>query len=188
MKAALLSGMLALLLCSGCAAGGASAQTESAAASRPVPVYRLAPDDKIKITVYGEDALTGEYLVRSDGTISFPLVGAVKADGLTLAEFQDALTARLGATALTDPKVTADIEEYRPFYILGEVNKAGQYPYRVGMTVNAAVATAGGFTYRANHKTVAIQHRGEAGERKYRLQSDLPVQPGDTIRVLERFF
>lgn len=187
MKTALLSGMLALLLCSGCASGGASA-ADVAPASMTTPVYRLAPDDKIKITVYGEDALTGEYLVRSDGNISFPLVGAVKASGLTLAEFQAALTAKLGETALNDPKVTADIEEYRPFYILGEVNKAGQYPYRVGMTVNAAVATAGGFTYRANHKTVAIQHRGEAGEQKYRLRPDLQILPGDTVRVLERFF
>ncbi|HWW63640.1 MAG TPA: polysaccharide biosynthesis/export family protein [Sphingomonadaceae bacterium] len=185
-RATLLSGMIAFLLCTGCAGGAAT--VDNPQASRPIPVYHLAPDDKIKITVYGEDALTGEYIVRSDGDVSFPLVGAVKASGLTLAEFQAALTAKLAAGALNNPRVTAVIEEYRPFYILGEVNKAGQYPYRVGMTVNAAVATAGGFTYRANHKTVAIQHRGEAGEQKYRLTPDLPVMPGDTVRVLERFF
>jgi len=175
------------LLCAGCA-GDARSVAAPSAARQTMPAYRLAADDKVKITVYGEDTLTGEYLVGSDGTISFPLIGMVKAGGLTLAELQAALAQRLGTGYLNDPKVNADIVEYRPFYILGEVNKAGQYPYRVGMTVNAAVATAGGFTYRANHRTVAIQHFGEAGERKYQLTSDLPVLPGDTVRVLERFF
>lgn len=187
MKIAATLALSLALLCSACATDSAPA-TDASHATRPIPVYKLAPDDKIKVGVYGEEALTGEYLVGSDGTVSFPLIGMVKAGGLTLAQFQALLTERLAAAALNDPKVTVDILEYRPFYILGEVNKAGQYPYRVGMTVNAAVATAGGFTYRANHKSVAIQHRGEAGEQKYELRSDLPVMPGDTIRVLERFF
>jgi len=177
---------LAALLCMGFAVG-AEARTEASDVVQPVPVYRLAPDDRLKIIVYGEDDLSGEYLVGSDGNLSFPLIGMVKATGLTLAEVQAALTTRLGAGYLNSPKVSADIVAYRPFYILGEVNKAGQYPYRVGLTVNAAVATAGGFTYRANHKSIAIQHAG-AGEEKIRLTPDLLVNPGDTIRVLERFF
>jgi protein involved in polysaccharide export with SLBB domain len=150
--------------------------------------YRLAPDDKVKIAVYGETPLTGEYLVGSDGRISFPLVGMVMAGGLTLAELQQSLTERLNSAYLNDAKVNVDIVEYRPFYILGEVNKAGQYPYKVGLTVRAAVATAGGFTYRANTKKIAIQRRGETVEAKTRLTPDLLVRPGDTIRVLERFF
>jgi protein involved in polysaccharide export with SLBB domain len=150
--------------------------------------YRLAPDDKIKIAVYGETPLTGEYLVGSDGRISFPLVGMVEAGGLTLAELQQNLTERLNAAYLNDAKVNVDIVEYRPFYILGEVNKAGQYPYKVGLTVRAAVATAGGFTYRANTKKVAVQRGGETVEQKTKLTPDLLVRPGDTIRVLERFF
>ncbi len=150
-------------------------------------VYRLSADDRVKIVVYGEEDLSGEYLVGSDGAVSFPLVGTLKAAGLTLAQFRDALALRL-RKSLKDPKVSADIVSYRPFYILGEVNKPGQYPFRVDMTVNAAVATAGGFTYRANHKSVAVQHAGETGEHRYRLTPDLHLTAGDTIRVLERFF
>lgn len=156
--------------------------------AQSIPVYRLAPDDKVKIDVYGEAELSGQYLVGSDGRISFPLVGMVNAGGLTLAQLQDVLTQRLGARYLKHPKVSADIVEYRPFFILGEVNRAGQYPYRVGMTIDAAVATAGGFTYRANKRSVAIKHFGEAGEHKIKLTPDLLVNPGDTVRVLERFF
>jgi protein involved in polysaccharide export with SLBB domain len=164
---------------------GSRAQPDSGASDS---TYRLAADDKIKIAVYGETPLTGEYLVGSDGRISFPLVGMVEAGGLTLAELQRKLTERLNDTYLNDAKVTVDVVEYRPFYILGEVNKAGQYPYKVGLTVRAAVATAGGFTYRANTKKIAIQHRGETTEQKTALTADLQVRPGDTIRVLERFF
>lgn len=156
-------------------------------AKEAASVYHLAPDDRIKVVVYGEDDLTGEYLVGSDGAVSFPLIGSIQVNGLSLAEFRQALAVQL-SHSLKDPRVSADLVGYRPFYILGEVNKAGQYPFRIGMTVNAAVATAGGFTYRANHKTVAIQHVGETGEHRYRLAPDLQVSAGDTIRVLERFF
>lgn len=156
-------------------------------AKEQVAIYRLAPDDRIKVVVYGEEDLSGEYVVGSDGAVSFPLIGSIKANGLSLAEFREALAGSL-RHSLKDPRVSADLVGYRPFYILGEVNKAGQYPFRIGMTVNAAVATAGGFTYRANHKTVAIQHVGEAGEHRIRLTPDLQVGAGDTVRVLERFF
>ena len=174
--------------------GSAAAQPLEAAPAQPVtttagvPVYKLAPDDKLKITVFGEAELTGEYLVGSDGNLSFPLIGMVPVSGLTLAELQALLTTRLGASYLKEPKVSADVIGYRPFYILGEVSRAGQYPYRVGMTINAAVATAGGFTYRANRKRVVIQHFGDKNEQKVQLTSDLMISPGDTIRILERFF
>ena len=156
-------------------------------AKEAASVYRLAPDDRIKIVVYGEEDLTGEFVVGSDGAVSFPLIGSIQANGLSLAQFRQALATQL-RHSLKDPRVSADLVGYRPFYILGEVNKPGQYPFRVGMTVNAAVATAGGFSYRANHKTVAIQHVGEAREHRYRVVPDLQVGAGDTIRVLERFF
>jgi len=165
-------------------AGAAPREPEAQA----IPVYRLAPDDKVKIDVYGETELSGQYLVGSDGRISFPLIGMVQAGGLTLAQLQERLTQQLGARYLKHPKVSADIVEYRPFFILGEVNHSGQFPYRFGMTITAAVATAGGFTYRANKHSVGIKHFGEAGEHKLKLTPDLLVSPGDTIRVLERFF
>lgn len=170
------------------AAPMAPARAQPVDASAEAPVYRLAADDKLRITVFGEPDLTGPFTVGSDGNLSFPLIGSVKAAGLTVAELQAALTSRLGAKYLKNPKVAAELVDYRPFYILGEVNKAGQYPYRAGISVVAAVATAGGFTYRANHKTVAIKHIGTPGEEKVKLTPDLLVQPGDTIRVLERFF
>lgn len=168
--------------------GGMVDSVPTARVAAEVPVYRLGADDKVRINVYGEDALNAEYLVGSDGSISFPLLGMVQAKGLTLAELQALLTRRLGESVLNDPKVSVDIVEYRPFYVLGEVQKAGQYPYRTGMTVFAAIATAGGFTYRANEKTVMIQRYGETVERSFPLSPQTIIAPGDTIRVKERYF
>jgi polysaccharide export outer membrane protein len=159
----------------------------SAAAAAPY-VYHLGPDDKLRIAVYGEDPMAGEYLVNAEGSVSFPLVGMIKASGLTLSEFSSALSAALAAKFLKDPKVVVDVVEYRPIYVLGEVNKAGQYPYRSGMTVLGAVATAGGFTYRANAKVAMVRHPDEPGEASRPLTADLPVYPGDTIRIRERYF
>jgi len=151
-------------------------------------VYRLGPDDKVRIAVYGEDPLAGEYTVNAEGLISFPLIGMVKADGLTLSEFSNSLTDQLDAKVLKKPRVVVDLIDYRPVYVLGEVNKAGQYPYKSGMTVLAAVATAGGFTYRANAKVVMVRHPGQQAEARQPLTADLPVYPGDTIRIRERYF
>lgn len=177
----------ATLACaSGCA--GTPDVTAAPAATSEIPVYSLGADDRLRINVYGEDALNAEYLVGSDGNISFPLIGMIQAKGLTIAELRAELTRRLGESALNDPKVSVDVVEYRPFYVLGEVQKAGQYPYRTGMTVVAAIATAGGFTYRANQKTVMIQRFGTPAEESYRLGPQTIVLPGDTIRVKERHF
>jgi len=167
--------------------GNRGVAPDAALPAMEIPVYKLAADDKVKVTVFGEEALTGTFLVGSDGNISYPLLGSVPAKGLTLAQLTQQLTTRLGGS-VKNPRVSADIAEYRPFFILGEVNRPGQYPYRTGMTVNSAVATAGGFTYRANQKRVLIQHLGEAGERRYELSAGLPILPGDTVRVGERYF
>lgn len=181
-----LSVALCAALLSGC--GGGTALTPGPALTGQAPVYRVAPDDKVRVTVFGETELTNTYTIGSDGTIAMPLIGNVKVAGLTLPELQGEIAQRLSRGYIRNPKVAADIPEYRPFYILGEVNRSGQYPYRVGMTVEAAVATAGGFTYRANRKVVAIKHGREPGEKRYRLSSDLIILPGDTVRVLERYF
>lgn len=174
------------IMLSGC--GTAADRVPVASVATEVPVYRLGADDKVRINVYGEDPLNAEYLVGSDGNISFPLLGMVAAKGLTLAELQALLTLRLAQSAIVDPKVSVDIVEYRPFYVLGEVQKAGQYPYRTGLTIMAAVATAGGFTYRANHKVVMIQRFGEVAEQRLPLTPQTLVLPGDTIRIKERHF
>ena len=165
-------------------ASGASAQVATPA--EPA-AYRLGIDDKVRMVVYGEEQLSGDFVVGSQGAISPPLIGQVVIAGLTVAEAQKKLAEVYGASYINDPKVSLDVIEYRPFYILGEVNKAGQYPYRIGMTVLRAVATAEGFTYRAHKKKVAIQ--GSDGiERIVKLNAQTPVQPGDTIRILERYF
>lgn len=179
-----------ILLClSGCANDIVSSPSSaSAAPASDSAEYRVTVDDKLQIGVFGEDRLTGSYIVASDGTIAFPLLSSVKVVGLTTDQIRETLTRQLGAGYLTNPKVTVAMAEYLPFFVLGEVNSAGQYSYRPGMTVLAAIATAKGFTYRADKKHVLIQHRGAAAEELYDLTPSLKLQPGDTIRLKERFF
>jgi polysaccharide export outer membrane protein len=153
-----------------------------------MPGYSMGPGDKLRITVYDEEGLTGEYTVSARGTISVPLVGEIPAAGGTISQLQAALTFRLAKGIINDPQVAAEIVEYRPFFILGEVNKPGQYPYSVGLTIYSAVATAQGFTYRANTRKVLIRHAGETIEQRVRIGAATPIMPGDTVRVLERFF
>jgi polysaccharide export outer membrane protein len=150
--------------------------------------YRLGPRDKVRINVFGEPNLSGEFFVSGNGQISFPLVGDVEAANSTVAEFQARLENALRQGYLKEPHVSAEVLTYRPFYILGEVNKPGEYPYSNGLNVLNAVATAGGFTYRAQKKNVHIRRADETEEKKYDLTSDLLVSPGDTIRITERFF
>jgi protein involved in polysaccharide export with SLBB domain len=150
--------------------------------------YVLAAGDKLKISVYGEEGLTGEYIVSSDGRISLPLVGNVRAAGLTVHQFQDSLVKSYEDGFLKDPKITAEVEVARPFFILGEVKSPGQYPCLNGLTVTNAIATAGGFTYRAVTDEVMIRHANQDKEAKVPLTNTTPVFPGDTIRVEERWF
>ncbi|MBO9709897.1 MAG: polysaccharide export protein [Caulobacter sp.] len=173
------------------APSGAWAQTAAPTAA-PIDAgqldYQLGAGDKVRITVYGEPNLSGEFFVSSAGVISLPLVGDVKAAGLTVAAFQDAAQKALSDGYLKDPRVAAEVLTFRPFYILGEVMKPGTYPYTSGLTVLNAVATASGFTYRANKNVVFIKHNGETNEVKQELTPSTTVAPGDTIRIGERFF
>lgn len=181
--------LAASLLLSGCQNGPTNGSpqilqaAEAAAAS-----YRLAPGDKVRVTVFGEDNLSGEYTVLPDGNIVLPLAGNVKAIGLTFAQLQDSISTALQRGYVKDPNVTVQVASLRPFYILGEVKKPGQYSYMPDLTVLAAVATAEGFTYRADMSSVYIRHAHEAAERKYKLTVSTIVQPGDTIRITERYF
>lgn len=172
----------------------AMAQTQpvaEAAAQRPAYIgseYRLGPGDKVRLIVFGEESLSGQFVVSGNGKVSLPLVGDVDAASLTVGEFQEEVVAALRQGYLKEPRVSAEVLTYRPFYILGEVNKPGEYPYSSGLTVLNAVATAGGFTYRAQTKRVYIRRHSETNEKPYDLQSETPVSPGDTIRIGERFF
>ncbi|NBB66095.1 polysaccharide export protein [Pseudomonas sp. ODNR1LW] len=170
------------------AAVGLAEAPVDAGVVRTVPEYRLGAADKVRVNVYGEEALTGEFIVGGSGRISMPLIGEVQAAGLTITEFQTEVAEALKKGYINEPRVSAEVLNYRPFYILGEVNKPGEYPYTNNLTVLNAVATAEGFTYRANTRQVYIKRADGTGEQAYPLTTATQVAPGDTIRIGERFF
>jgi protein involved in polysaccharide export with SLBB domain len=186
----LLCGLFALV-CAACASSGAPAgsvsQGDSQALQRSLSDYKLGPGDQLRISVFDEPSLSGEFVVSPQGKISFPLLEEVNAQGLTVKEFNKSLETAL-LTYVRAPRVSSEVLVYRPFYILGEVVKPGTYPFAAGLTVQNAAATAGGFTYRADTRRVFIKHVGEERETAYPLTSQTPVQPGDTVRISERIF
>ncbi|MEG8037943.1 polysaccharide biosynthesis/export family protein [Sphingomonas sp. LR60] len=183
----------ALALLTACADRGAHLPLQSASSlgrERATPVdatYQLGVGDQIAIAVYGEPDLTRTYPINPDGTIEVPLAGTIKAQGRTIAAISALIRDRLADGFLRNPSVTGAIVSYRPFYILGEVNKPGQYSYQTGLTLDGAVALAGGYTYRAQKKYVFIRPES-GGEIRVEATPDLAVRPGDTIRFAERFF
>jgi protein involved in polysaccharide export with SLBB domain len=152
------------------------------------PSYVLGPSDRVRLKVYGEQDITGEYEVDTNGYISVPLAGRVKAAGLNTRQLEKAVAGALSRGLLKDPRVNAEVATYRPFFILGEVKKAGEYPYKSGLTVLDAVASAGGYTYRANESKVVIRRAGSNAEETIALDAPVRVFPGDNIRVPERYF
>jgi len=151
-------------------------------------VYRLSAGDKVRITVYGHEDLSGEFEVDGTGRLSLPLIQAVEAEGMTAKDLEEAITAKLQPDYLKNPRVSVDMLNYRPFYIIGEVNSPGSYPYVNGMTVLNAVAVAGGFTYRAHKDKVKLLRGGDDNQEEIRAKDDTLVLPGDVIEVPERFF
>jgi polysaccharide export outer membrane protein len=148
----------------------------------------LQSGEKIKVTVFGEDRLSGEYEINPAGYVALPLAGTLKAAGLSQSEFESVLAKKFATDYLRDPKVTVEVSGFLPFYILGEVSKPGEYPYKGGLNVLSAIALAGGSTYRATENTILIQHRGESGFHEYPMLPKVPVLPGDLIRVPQRYF
>ena len=184
------SALLAVaLLVSGCAGSRSLSQDEQQSlAEAATAAPKLQPGDKIRVTVFGEDKLSGEYELDQSGQISLPLAGTVQALGLTQAELEHALAKKFQSQYLKNPKVTVTIATLRPFYVTGEVTRPGEYPYKSGLNVLTAMAVAGGPTYRASRTTVQIQRLGETGLREYPISASVPILPGDVIRVPERYF
>lgn len=185
--------VLAGLALSGCnngpSLGPVSAEEKEALIrSAATTAPKLQPGEKIKVTVFGEDRLSGEYEVDPAGFVSLPLAGTVKAAGLSKPELEQALSKKFRGEYLRNPKVTVDVSSFRPFYILGEVGKPGEYAYRSGLNVMSAAALAGGTTYRASRSTALIQHVGEQGFKEYPFSPTIPILPGDLIRIPERYF
>ncbi len=161
----------------------------SAGTAADVTGYHLGSGDKLRITVYNEPALTGEYNVTPAGAVAFPLIGAVDVANHTIEQVTADIVRRLDTGYVHDPRVSIEVLNFRPFYILGEVNHPGEYPYSSGLTVEKAVALAGGFTYRANSKVVFVRRNNDASEGSVALRGvPVGVQPGDTIRIGERYF
>ncbi|MDE2111710.1 MAG: polysaccharide export protein [Alphaproteobacteria bacterium] len=165
-----------------------TADIRAPAASTDVSGYQLGTGDQLKITVFGETDLSGNYTVDNSGYLHLPLVGQVKATGRTLPQLEDLIQAKLAAGYIVNPRVSAEVTNYRPFYIIGEVNKPGEYSYVGGMNVLTAVALAGGYTYRADDSSVYIRHKGGKGEVSEPADQSTKIEPGDIIRVAERFF
>ncbi|MHB2170077.1 polysaccharide biosynthesis/export family protein [Alsobacter sp. R-9] len=156
--------------------------------SKAVPDIRITPGDKIRVTVFNEPNLSGEFDVDVTGNVSLPVAGTLKIAGMTRPQVEGILARRLKSEYLRDPKVTVDISNYRPFYILGEVKSPGAYPYKDKLNIMSAIATAGGETYRASRSAVYIQRGGTGPFFEYQLSPSVPVMPGDVVRLPERYF
>jgi protein involved in polysaccharide export with SLBB domain len=158
--------------------GGAPAET----------TYILGTGDKIHVTVFGEDDLGGDFEVDSNGFVRLPLIGPVRATGLSSHALEDRISTALEEGYLKEPRVNVEIVNYRPFYIIGEVNKPGQYPYVNEMTVINAVALAGGYTEKANDSWIYVRRLGEAAEEKLPADPTTRIEPGDVVRVAPTLF
>lgn len=151
--------------------------------------YRLGSGDEVRLITVGDDTLTGEFRISDSGMIALPLLGNVRASGLTPDELAARITqALVKGNLYTAPSVSAEITTYRPIFVLGEVSKPGQYPYQPGMTMVTAAAVAGGFTYRAivDYASVVRTRDNMAIEGKATRQTF--IQPGDVITIFERKF
>ena len=150
--------------------------------------YKLGTGDKLRVIVFGEADLGGEYVVDSGGFVRLPLIGQIHAAGDTVRQFENEVTSKLKDGYLKDPRVSAEVLNYRPFYIIGEITKPGEYAYVNGMSVLNAVALAGGYTPRADQRRVYIRRDGTGTEQTLSADQTTKVNPGDIIRVAERFF
>ena len=155
----------------------------------PVTAYHLGVDDQVRVITFGEDQLTGTFRINDSGIIAVPLLGAVKAQGLTSAQLADEITAELKRKQLLrDPSVSVEVSQYRPIFILGEVKNPGQYPYEPGMTMLTAVSVAGGFTYRGVKDYGSVVRLENGRPQEGILSRQGVVQPGDVITIYERTF
>ena len=166
----------------------ASPPAGSEASPISIDAYRLGAGDKIRVTVFGHEDLSGEFEVDGSGNVSLPLIRNIKAEGQTVGQLEQAIAGRLSPDYLRDPSINVEVLNYRPFFIYGEVNQPGSYPYVNGMKVVNAVAIAGGFTYRARTSKVRIIRGADPSRKPQDADRDTAVLPGDVIEVPERYF
>jgi polysaccharide export outer membrane protein len=185
----LAAALSALVILSAC--GSVEHVVDDSTAALPLlSGYRLAPGDKLKVNVFNEPDLSGEYQVSDDGRIAFPLIGELRAGGSSAEEVRQHLIDALRNGFVRNPRVTVEIANYRPINVVGEVRNAGQFTYRPGISIKDAIAMAGGYTYRANTGAVYVT-RSAGGEQisiDLKSKDGATVMPGDNIRVPERYF
>ena len=150
--------------------------------------YQLASGDRVRVIVFGQESLSNSFAVDGVGNIAMPLIGNVRAQGLTTAQLQTTIEARLREGYLREPRASVEVEAFRPFFVLGEVTVSGQYPFVHGMTVQNAIAIAGGFTPRGAQDHVELTRIVDGRSMTSTVPLSFPVRPGDTITVKERFF
>lgn len=166
----------------------AIAQAGAAPAAAGADAYRLGAGDKLRITVFNEETLSGEYEVDGSGVLALKLIGTIEAGGKTVPEITKAIEEKLKDGYLRNPSVAIEVLNYRPFYVLGEVKEPGKYAYVSGMTVLNAVALAGGYTYRAKQSRVLVIRANDPSKKEEVADPNTVIMPGDIIRVPERFF
>ena len=166
----------------------ALAPASAPAYAQGLDAYRLGPGDRLKVSVFGHPDESGEFEIDGSGNVAYPLLGRVSAEGRTLTEIQEYIRIELDRNFIVNPRVSVEIVNYRPFYIYGEVQRAGSYPFVAGLTVRRAVAIAGGFTRRARHAPVMVIREQQKGVAKTMAELDVPVFPGDIIEISRRPF
>ncbi|WP_240758977.1 polysaccharide biosynthesis/export family protein [Lichenicoccus roseus] len=177
-----LAGTLAL---SGCSGGADLPPLPDQASS----AYSLGPGDEVRVITVGEDSLSGDFHVSDAGNVAMPMLGAIKAAGMTTTQLGDEIEAEAkNRSILRDPQVSVEVTNYRPIFVLGEVAKPGQYPYQPGMTVLTAVTVAGGFTYRAVEDYASIVRSNGKTSVEGKVQRQSFVKPGDVVTIYERHF
>jgi polysaccharide export outer membrane protein len=166
----------------------AGGNPQAALAQESATAYRLGAGDKMRVTVFGHEDLSGEFEIDGSGNVSLPLIRNISVQGMTVRDVEEIIESRLKPEYLLNPRVSVEVINYRPFFIYGEVNKPGSYPYVNGMTVINAVAVAGGYTYRARQSKARITRAADPAKAARDVTPDTQVLPGDVIEIPERYF
>jgi polysaccharide export outer membrane protein len=179
---------LGLLLALGIGGGAACTQVVLSPAPEASAPWPLGPGDRLRIIVFEQNQLGGEFVVDQDGNVSLPLIGRLKVAGMLPRDAERLVTDRLAGSIVKNPKVNIDVIHYRPVYVYGEVTRPGAYEIVGTPTVVGAVTLAGGYTYRAQTDGLAIVRYGDPERRRWAANETTPVGPGDVIFVPERWF
>ena len=183
-----IAALFALIVIGVCTVSPAPAETLGASAYTADSSYRLGTGDKVRVIVFDENDLGGEFQIDDGGYIRLPLIGQIRAAGYSPHELETDIASALAQGYLNAPRVSVEVTEYRPFYIIGEVNKPGQYSYVNDMTALNAIALGGGFTVEASDSSIYIRHEGQKNEQKYTADASTKILPGDVVRVPRTIF